>query len=71
MGDEVGIGTVTTKSYSLCAGRSSARAIGYIVEEFTKTVLVHYQAGRSSTALSWSCGQCGGGGQFEDCGVSE
>ena len=25
-GDEVGIGTVTTKSYSLCAGRSSARA---------------------------------------------
>ena len=71
MGDEVAINTVITKSYTLCDGSSSARAIGCIVEECTTTVLVHYQAGRSSAALSWSCGQCGGGGQFEDCGVSE
>ena len=74
-GDEVDIGTVITKKVIVRGEKFSKGEIVCLVLSCLVfnawIVLVHYQAGQSSAALSWSCGQCGGGGQFEDCSVSE
>ena len=69
-GDEVDIGTVITKKV-IVRGEKFSEGVPRSVRCNVATGLQYIHRKRSSAALSWSCGQCGGGGQFEDCGVSE
>ena len=63
-GDEVDIGTVITKKV-IVRGEKFSEGVPRSVRCNVATGLQYIHRKRSSAALSWSCGQCGGGGQFE------
>ena len=61
---EADIGTVITKKV-IMRGEKFSESVPRSVRCNVATGLQYIHRKRSSAALSWSCGQCGGGGQFE------